>query len=864
MPNQDGKVVISISSDAANTARDFQKLDEVTKNYEKSLETLKSRGLTETQKSIKEMRTQMVALAQAGGQNSASFKALAQEVRIAENTLKSAKKAVNEAVSGQSGLNNKISQTINEQKSLCSGNGVLSDSFSNLAGMVKLAAVSFVALKLRDYAQQAINTAAQFEQLGTSFEVMAGSTQAGKALTNQLIELANKTPMTTASLAKNAKTLLSFGESAQNVIADLKLLGDITGGETERMNALSLAFAQVGATGRLTGQDLLQMVNAGFNPLQIMSEKSGKSMAELKKEMGEGRVSFQMVKQAMIDATSEGGRYFGMMEKQASTLNGLMSTNADTWQQVSKNIGDFFMPAAKAAIKILNELGKAILRVQEKLHKIGQDVAFNTVDSKSQAVQGFTKQAERLNKVAAEYASRGNTQRAEEYKRKAQEYIDAAKRMQAETDALSAKQKASSKKSSVPLGFDAFSSDTSNGKFSSKAKKNKDKVISSYEWLQKSASEAEKALQSLAAKGVTSGQVWDSQVQKLGHYNEELQRVKLATSEPFKRLNTELQMAQDKLNNLAASKIINIDEIKTARKEVVTLKNKLAEVQQLTQTSPYQAKQSEVGILTAKLQDMAIGGQVGSAGFNELKNQLRLVQNEILKADTAISNSIGLTWSSISSTISSQLSTALTTPLQQGESAFQRFGNVALNVIQQIAQAWLANSLNNMFTSGKGKSSLGSLGSVIGGALGSVFGGVGTAVGGFLGGAVGNTIKNANGNAYINGNIIPFAKGGVVRQDTYFPMANGNTGLMGEKSAEAIMPLKRTSNGSLGVEATGKMGSNVYIYNNSQSDIETIQRPDGDTEVFIRKVNNALGNERTNNGFTRALQRQQSKGSQVS
>ena len=146
---------------------------------------------------------------------------------------------------------------------------------------------------------------------GNQLKVMTGSAQIGQEWRDAIMELGAKTPMTAQQLSKAAQLLLSFGESAENIIPDLKLLGDITGGEVNRFNQLALAFAQVGANGRLMGQDLLQMVNAGFNPLQIISQKTGRSMGELRKEMEEGRISFQMVAQAMKDAASEGGRILG-------------------------------------------------------------------------------------------------------------------------------------------------------------------------------------------------------------------------------------------------------------------------------------------------------------------------------------------------------------------------------------------------------------------------------------------------------------------------------------------------------------------------------------------------------------------------
>ena len=77
------------------------------------------------------------------------------------------------------------------------------------------------------------------------------------------------------------------------------------------------------------GQDLLQMVNAGFNPLESIAKKTGETMAEVKQRMSDGGVSVGEVEEAMRTATSEGGRFFGGMEKASKTFSGVMSTFKD-------------------------------------------------------------------------------------------------------------------------------------------------------------------------------------------------------------------------------------------------------------------------------------------------------------------------------------------------------------------------------------------------------------------------------------------------------------------------------------------------------------------------------------------------------
>lgn len=164
---------------------------------------------------------------------------------------------------------------------------------------------------------QTINAGFQAQAQQTSFEVLSGKKE-GKQLFDELTKYAQDS-IYGEEVKKNAQTLLAFGEANNKVMGDIKMLGDIAMGNKQRFESLTLAYAQSQSTGRLMGQDLLQMVNAGFNPLQIISEKTGVSMGVLKKRMEDGLISFAMVEQAFKDATSEGGKFFGMTEKIGQT-----------------------------------------------------------------------------------------------------------------------------------------------------------------------------------------------------------------------------------------------------------------------------------------------------------------------------------------------------------------------------------------------------------------------------------------------------------------------------------------------------------------------------------------------------------------
>ena len=216
---------------------------------------------------------------------------------------------------------------------------------TTIGGVLGGAALGISIKSMGDFA---INASKKFEQAQISFSKMLQSEKDGQRLINDIQDLANATPMTSDSLANNARLLLNFNAVAKDeVIPTLKMLGDITGGDQARMDSLTLAFAQSASAGRLMGQDLLQMINAGFNPLQIMAEKTGKSIAQLKDDMSKGKISTDMVIQAFKDATEAGGKFYGMMEAQSQSKAGLEATKADSLEIFARTITDKAMPALK-------------------------------------------------------------------------------------------------------------------------------------------------------------------------------------------------------------------------------------------------------------------------------------------------------------------------------------------------------------------------------------------------------------------------------------------------------------------------------------------------------------------------------------
>lgn len=218
------------------------------------------------------------------------------------------------------------------------------------------AAAYFSVTALTNFARSVVLVRGEIESLEISFATLLGSTDKAKELFGAIREFEVKTPMTLEPLAKGAQTLLGFGVAAEKVMPILKQIGDISMGNAERFQSLVLAFAQASANGKLMGQDLLQMVNAGFNPLNQMSKDTGKSIAELRDEMSKGAISADDMEKAFASATAEGGQFYGMLNKQSEGINGALSNLEGAWDSVLNEIGSSQQNVFVSGVKLLTTM----------------------------------------------------------------------------------------------------------------------------------------------------------------------------------------------------------------------------------------------------------------------------------------------------------------------------------------------------------------------------------------------------------------------------------------------------------------------------------------------------------------------------
>ena len=218
-------------------------------------------------------------------------------------------------------------------------------------GMTAAAGVGIAAV-----AKMGVEYNAQMQGYQTAFETMLGDAEKAQKLTENLKALAAKTPMAMADLADASKILLAFGSTAEQLPDQLKRLGDVAQGDAQKLGTMATAFGRIQSNGRASMEEINMMIDQGFNPLNIIAEQTGETMAEVRQRVSDGEVSFEELSEALRIATDEGGQFFNAMENQSKTFDGQMSTLQDN---VSALVGtlteDLFASLAENTLPQLNQ-----------------------------------------------------------------------------------------------------------------------------------------------------------------------------------------------------------------------------------------------------------------------------------------------------------------------------------------------------------------------------------------------------------------------------------------------------------------------------------------------------------------------------
>lgn len=215
---------------------------------------------------------------------------------------------------------------------------------------------------------------AVMERYQTQMGVLLGGAEQAQSMMKDITDFAAATPFEMPELADSARNLLSFGVAQEKVIPLMKAIGDVSSGVGAPLSEMAEIFGKAKVAGTLFAEDINQLVGRGVPVIGEFAKQLGVSESEVKKLASEGKISFEMLEQAFVDLSGEGGKFAGMMEAQAQTFEGLMSTLKDNIAGLLRDVGGPLFAAVKNIVdKLVTLLGSA--EMQALIEKIGAAIA---------------------------------------------------------------------------------------------------------------------------------------------------------------------------------------------------------------------------------------------------------------------------------------------------------------------------------------------------------------------------------------------------------------------------------------------------------------------------------------------------------
>ena len=209
---------------------------------------------------------------------------------------------------------------------------------------------------------------AELESQRKSLEVLTGSLARTNQIIGELQAFGAVTPFTSTELVETSKRLKAFGVETNKLVDITKRLSDVSGATGARLNEVATAYGQIQAKGKLQTEELLQLQERGIDIATELKNMYGMTKDEFSDALRKGQISATDVEKALVNLTSETGKYFGGAIAQSETLNGKWSTLIDNVGRLAQSIGEQLAPAVKGvlgmAIEMLTAINASIAAMQ--------------------------------------------------------------------------------------------------------------------------------------------------------------------------------------------------------------------------------------------------------------------------------------------------------------------------------------------------------------------------------------------------------------------------------------------------------------------------------------------------------------------
>lgn len=239
-----------------------------------------------------------------------------------------------------------------------------------LGKLKETAAMIGVGFGVKEFGRKVMEVRGQFQQLEMAFKTMLQSESKANDLINQLVRTAATTPFDLQGVAEGAKQLLAYGTSAEEVNGTLVRLGDIAAGLSIPLNDLVWLYGTTMTQGRMFTQDLRQFQGRGIPIAEEIAKIKGVAVDAVGDLVTAGKVTSDVVKQAIEGMTAEGSKFGGLMEAQSHTITGQISNIEDSIDMMFNSIGqksegiiNTTLSGVSYVIDHWEQVGKVILTV---------------------------------------------------------------------------------------------------------------------------------------------------------------------------------------------------------------------------------------------------------------------------------------------------------------------------------------------------------------------------------------------------------------------------------------------------------------------------------------------------------------------
>lgn len=304
----------------------YQQSIEQTKASTKTMVAALTKEYTDLQKRVNETAQKYNEQAKATGETSKETRALLTQLQAERTHLAEVQQALNNASTYMENFGDSTRNTESGLAGSIAKGQILGNVLTTLASKALDAAVGFV--------QTGIEYNAQIEKYTTGFTNMLGSAEAAQQAMGAIQEDAARTPFNVEALTQANQLLISAGENAGYSRKVIMALGDAvsaTGGGNDELSRMAANLQQIANVGKASAIDIKQFAYAGINIYQVLADYTGKSVQDVQSMT----VSYDLLSEALIAASEEGGRYYNAMDTQSQTMNGRVSTLKDNVSQLA-------------------------------------------------------------------------------------------------------------------------------------------------------------------------------------------------------------------------------------------------------------------------------------------------------------------------------------------------------------------------------------------------------------------------------------------------------------------------------------------------------------------------------------------------